>query len=110
MTDFDDFLSIKALKCLILKGLERLVKRCKSKEGVGSGSAACCLSKKHTCSRRNLFFFGLDVSNMTEILEGFLLFCLRAEAVPRPGLDAIFVHCHYNSRGFMFFFVFGNFW
>ena len=31
MTDFDDFLSIKALKCLILKGLERLVKSAKVK-------------------------------------------------------------------------------
>ena len=26
-------------------------KKCKSKEGIGSGSAACCLSKKHTCCR-----------------------------------------------------------
>ena len=31
MTDFDDFLSIKALKCIILKGLERLVKNAKVK-------------------------------------------------------------------------------
>ena len=42
------FLLIKALKRTILSGLERLVKKCKNKEGIGSGSAACCLSKKHT--------------------------------------------------------------
>ena len=35
------FLLIKALKRPILKGLERLVKSAKSKEGIGSGSAAC---------------------------------------------------------------------
>ena len=50
------FLLIKALKRPILKGLERLVKSAKSKEGIGSGSAACCLSKKHTFPRRILPF------------------------------------------------------
>ena len=45
-------LLIKALKRPILKGLERLVKSAKSKEGIGSGSAACCSSKKHTFSQR----------------------------------------------------------
>ena len=50
------FLLIKALKRPILKGLERLVKSAKSKEGIGSGSAACCLSKKHTFSQRILRF------------------------------------------------------
>ena len=32
-------------------------KKCKSKVGIGSGSAACCLSKKHTFSRRFLRFW-----------------------------------------------------
>ena len=72
----------------------------------------CCLlleQKTHVFSTY-FAFCGLDVSKSTEILEGFWLFCLRAEAVPRPGLDAILVHFDYNSRGFMSFFVFGNFW
>ena len=30
--------------------------KCKSKEGIGSGSAACCWSKKNTFSRRILRF------------------------------------------------------
>ena len=50
------FLLIKALKRPILKGLERLVKGAKNKEGIGSGSAACCLSNKHMFSRRLLRF------------------------------------------------------
>ena len=101
------FLLIKALKRLILRGLERLVKSAKVKR-----VWQCCLllEQKTHVSSTYFAFFGLDVSKMTEILEGFWLFCLRAEAVPRPGLDAILVHFDYNSRGFMSFFVFGDFW
>ena len=49
------FLLIKALKRIIL-GFGASRKKCKSKEGIGSGSAACCLSNKHTFSRRILRF------------------------------------------------------
>ena len=38
------------------KGFGASRKKCKSKEGIGSGSAACCWGKKHTFSRRILRF------------------------------------------------------
>ena len=67
------------------KGSGASRKKCKSKEGIGSGSAACCWSKKNTFSRRILRFLAQMWANTLKSSRDFdfSVFELRLF----PGLD-----------------------
>ena len=60
-------------------------KKCKSKEGIGSGSAACCLSKKHTFSRRISPFLAYMWAKWLKSSREFDFFVFELRLF--PGLD-----------------------